>query len=76
MESAVVLDKADPNRQKLLEIVRKIVEQCPREARGHASKLAGSILPPESEAVPRFFRNNPQATDVLEQSGALESLLG
>lgn len=75
MESAVALDRSDPSRQTVLEIVRKIVEQCPREVRGHASKLAGTSLPPESEAIPRFLRNNPEATDRLEQIGSLKPLL-
>lgn len=75
MEKAVALDRTDPTRDELLEIVKKIIIQCPKETRGHGANLAGSPLPPESEAIPRFFRNNPEATDHLEQLGALTPIL-
>lgn len=75
LQSATEFGSDDPNRDRLLEVLRKIVAQCPRETRSHVSKIAGIALPPESEAIPSFFRKNPQDTDLLENIGALASLL-
>lgn len=75
MQSATELDKIDPTRDRLLEVLRKIIGQCPRETRSHVAKIAKTPLPPESEAIPGFFRRNPDETDFLEEVGALTPLL-
>lgn len=78
-ESAInvisVLKADNPNRQELSKVAIDIVINCPKTSRSHTSKIAGTPLPPESEAIPRFFRNNPEATDLLLETGALDSLL-
>lgn len=76
IEKAVELrNNAHPAGDKLLEIVRKVCASCPAEVQTHTSKQAGIPLPSESVAIPAFFRNNPEDTDLLEILGALEPLL-
>lgn len=75
MDAVGKLEPEDPIRAYVLEFVRKTIPNCPQEARGHSSQLAGVPPKPESEYVSSVIRNHGDVIDILNALGSLRPLL-
>ncbi len=77
MQASNSLEFGHPDRPKLAEIFIRVVGNCPDQTGTHTKKISDAPKPPESEAIPAFFRRNAseEDVDILEKHGALQELL-